>query len=99
MRLVNRGKLRSFSGIGGAACAASTCKMRLSEMEIEADEGRRIRLELFGENYYLSVFREGGGWAFMPTVPRENDPLMSRERLAVETICRVLGEATRNGND
>ena len=67
-------------------------------MEIEADEGRRIKLELFGENYYLSVFRDGAGWAFMPTVPRENDPRMSRERLAVETICRVLGEATR-GND
>ena len=68
-------------------------------MEIEADEGRRIRLELFGENYYLSVFRDGEGWAFMPTVPRENDPMMGRERLAVETICRVLGEATKNGND
>ena len=64
-------------------------------MEIEADDGRRIKLELFGENYYLSVFPEAGGWAFLPTVPRENDPRMSRERLAVETICRVLGEATR----
>ena len=64
-------------------------------MEIEADEGRRIKLELFGENYYLSVFPEDGGWAFLPTVPRENDPMMSRERLAVEEICRVLGEATR----
>ena len=68
-------------------------------MEIEADEGRRIRLNLFGENYYLSVFREGDGWAFLPTVPRENDPMMSRERLAVETICRALGEATRNGHN
>ena len=64
-------------------------------MKSEADEGRRIKLELFGENYYLSVFREGDGWAFLPTVPRENDPMMSRERLAVEEICRVLGEATR----
>ena len=64
-------------------------------MESEADDGRRIRLNLFGENYYLSVFREADGWAFLPTVPRENDPMMSRERLAVETICRVLGEATR----
>ena len=64
-------------------------------MKIEADDGRRIRLNLFCENYYLSVFREGDGWAFLPTVPRENDPMMSRERLAVETICRALGEATR----
>ncbi len=31
-------------------------------MEIEADDGRRIRLELFGENYYLSVCRGGGRW-------------------------------------
>ena len=68
-------------------------------MEIEADEGRRIRLELFGENYYLGVFKTAEGFDFIPTVPRENDPLMSRERLAVETICRVLGEATKNGND
>ena len=52
-------------------------------------------MELFGENYYLSVFRDGDGWAFMPTVPMENDPRMSRERLAVETICRALGDATR----
>ena len=68
-------------------------------MKSEADEGRRIKLELFGENYYLSVFPEDGGWAFLPTVPRENDPRMSRERLAVETICRVLGEATRGGDE
>ena len=91
--------LWSRSGIGGMACAESRWKIEWSEaMEIEADDGRRIKLELFGENYYLSVFRDGEGWAFMPTVPRENDPRMSRERLAVETICRVLGEAT-HGND
>ena len=64
-------------------------------MEIEADEGRRIRMELFGENYYLGVFKTAEGFDFITTVPRENDPRMSRERLAVETICRALGEATR----
>ena len=68
-------------------------------MEIEADEGRRIRLELFGENYYIGVFKTGDGFYFIPTVPRENDPMMSRERLAVETICSALGEATRNGHN
>ena len=47
-------------------------------MEIEADEGRRIRLELFGENYYIGVFKTGDGFYFIPTVPRENDPMMSR---------------------
>ena len=71
-------------------------------MEIEANEGRRIKLELFGENYYLSVFPEDGGWAFMPTVPRENDPMMSRERLAEvireDTVRerRVTGIGVRN---
>ena len=90
----------SRSGIGGMACAESRWKIEWSEaMEIEADEGRRIRLELFGENYYLGVFKTAEGFDFIPTVPRENDPMMGRERLAVETICRVLGEATKNGND
>ena len=64
-------------------------------MQIDPDEGRRVRMELFGENYYLCVFKTSDGFDFLPTVPRENDPMMSRERLAVETICRVLGEATR----
>ena len=64
-------------------------------MEIEADKGKRIRLELFGENYYLGIFKTAEGFDFVPTVPRENDPMMSRERLAVETICRVLNKTTR----
>ena len=64
-------------------------------MKSEADEGERVRLDLFGESYYLCVFKTADGFDFVPTVPRENDPMMSRERLAVETICRVLGEATR----
>ena len=64
-------------------------------MKSEADEGERVRLDLFGESYYLCVFRTEKGFDFVPTVPRENDPMMSRERQAVETICRVLGEATR----
>ena len=38
-------------------------------MEIEADEGRRIKLELFGENYYLSVFPGDGGWALCRQFP------------------------------
>lgn len=64
-------------------------------MEIEADKGKWVRLKLFGENYYLCVLKLEDGFDFVPTVPRENDPRMSRERLAVEEICRVLGEATR----
>ena len=64
-------------------------------MQSDPDEGKRVRLNLFGENYYLCVLKLEDGFDFVPTVPRENDPMMSRERLAVETICRVLGEATR----
>ena len=64
-------------------------------MKSESDDGKRVRLNLFGENYYLCVLKLEDGFDFVPTVPRENDPRMSRERLAVEEICRVLGEATR----
>ena len=48
---------------------------------MKADEGERVRLDLFGESYYLCVFKTADGFDFVPTVPRENDPEMSRERL------------------
>lgn len=58
--------------------------------------GQRRRVALAGENYYLTATRAAdGGIDFTPTVPRENDPAMSRERLAVETICAALSAMTR----
>lgn len=66
-------------------------------MTIDHDgEGKRIRVQLFGENYYLTATRGGDdGIDFTPTVPRENDPAMSRERQAIEVICQELSRLTR----
>ena len=62
----------------------------------QSDDGKRIRVNLFGENYYFGLFRcDDGGIDIVPTIPRENDPAMSKERKAVETICRELSVATR----
>ena len=71
-------------------------------MKSEADDGRRILVQIFGgEKYYLSAFKlNDGGWSFLPTDPRENDPREGdpqrrRERAAVEVICRALSKATQ----
>lgn len=59
-------------------------------------EGKRIRVCIDKENYYLTATRAvDGGIDFTPTVPRENDPSMSRERMAVETICREASRLSR----
>ena len=61
-----------------------------------SDDGIRIKVPIYGENYYLTVVRcSDGGIDVHPTVPRENDPAMSRERQAVEVICREVSAATR----
>ena len=58
--------------------------------------GKRIRVCIDKENYYLTATRAvDGGIDFTPTVPRENDPSMSRERMAVETICREASRLSR----
>lgn len=66
-------------------------------MAIDCDgSGKRKRIMFDGENYYLTVTRaEDGGIDFTPTVPRENDPAMSRERGVIESICRELSAMTR----
>ena len=62
----------------------------------KSDDGLRIRVPIFGENYYLTIVRcADGGIDVHPTVPRENDPSMSRERQAVEMICKEFSAATR----
>ena len=63
---------------------------------MNSDNGIRIRVPIYGENYYLTIVKsEDGGIDVHPTVPRENDPAMSRERQAVEVICREISAATR----
>ena len=61
----------------------------------EPESGKRIRISLFGENYYLTATRGVDGFDFIATVPRENDPAMSRERMAIDTICAELSALTR----
>ena len=66
-------------------------------MGLDCDgEGKCIRVCIDKENYYLTATRAlDGGIDFTPTVPRENDPSMSRERMAVETICREASRLSR----
>ena len=64
-------------------------------IQYEYDDSKRRRVEIFGENYYLTV----GKTFVSPTVPRENDPVMSREREVVETICQHITELLEELND
>lgn len=58
--------------------------------------GKRIMISIFDENYYVTGTRaDDDGIDFTPTVPRENDPAMSRERQAIEVICLELSRLTR----
>ena len=51
-----------------------------------AEDCTRLLVEIGGENYYLLV-----GDAFCSvTVPRENDPMQTKERVVAETICRKI---------
>lgn len=61
----------------------------------EFDAGMRRRVTIFGENYYLTV----GKTFVSPTVPRENDPMMTREREIIETICYHITEILEELND
>jgi len=48
-------------------------------------------VDIMGENYYLLV----GDDFVSVTVPRENDPLQSRERIVAETLCRKISALMR----
>jgi hypothetical protein len=61
----------------------------------EFDISLRRRVEIFRENYYLTV----GKTFVSPTVPRENDPTMTREREIIETICQHITELLEELND
>ncbi len=57
-------------------------------VEFKYDDCIRKAVKIFNENYYLTVGRD----FVTPTVPRENDPAMSREREVVETLCQVISD-------
>lgn len=50
------------------------------------DDGHRRLITIAGENFYLYVSPR----SVFCTVPRENDPIMSKTREIVETICREI---------
>ena len=50
---------------------------------------KRIRVTLNGENYYFAI----GEKFIYATVPRENDPTMSRDRKLIEDLCRGITQA------
>ena len=60
------------------------------------DLGKRIRLQIAGENYYLIAVRcEDGGVDFLITVPDEHRPTGQRQRETAERICAACSQATR----
>lgn len=67
-------------------------------MAIEQDgTGRRIRLSIAGENYYLIGTRshEDNGIDFTVTVPDENKPTGRARRETAERICAACSELSR----
>jgi len=56
----------------------------------------RRRVEINGENYYLTV----GRTFVTATVPHENRPDRENERLVVETLCAAISEVMESqGNE
>ena len=51
----------------------------------------RVRVEILDENYYLLI----GDDFVSVTVPRENDPMRSRERIIAETLCKNISAGMR----
>lgn len=52
----------------------------------EIDNGHRRLVTIDGENFYLYVSKR----AVFCTVPRENDPIMTKTRQIAETICQEI---------
>ena len=60
------------------------------------DLGKRVRMTIAGENYYLIAVRCGdGGVDFLITVPDENRPTGQRQRETAERICAACSELSR----
>lgn len=60
------------------------------------DTGKRIRLTIAGENYYLIAVRcDDGGLDYCVTVPDENKPTGQRQRETAERICAACSALSR----
>ena len=60
-------------------------------------EGKRVRLEVKGENYYLVATRnvDDGGIDFFVTTPEMNKPTGAARRETAERICEECSKLTR----
>lgn len=62
----------------------------------ESDDGKRLRLSIAGENYYLiGVRAPDGGLDFAITVPDQNKPTGRRRWETAEEICKACSQLTR----
>ena len=60
------------------------------------DTGKRIRLQIAGENYYLIAVRcVDGGVDFLITVPDENKATGQRQRETAERSCAACSVLSR----
>lgn len=65
-------------------------------MTQESDTGKRIRITIAGENYYLLGFRaDDGGLDFAVTVPDENKATGQRLRETAEQLCVACSQLSR----
>lgn len=65
-------------------------------MTLQADPGKRIRLQIAGENYYLIGTRaEDGGLDFTVTTPDENKLTGRARRETAERICDACSWLSR----
>jgi len=55
---------------------------------MKGENGVRIRKEIFGEFYYIVIGKDFVHF----TVPRENDPEMSRERRVLEELSETINK-------
>jgi len=62
---------------------------------IEQEKCTRQLVKIDGENYYIVV----GDTFVFPTIPRENDPAMSKTRQIVETICGAITAVMENRSE
>lgn len=62
----------------------------------QAEIGKRIRMTIAGENYYLIGTRaDDGGLDYTVTVPDENKPTGQKQRETAERICAACSDLSR----
>lgn len=62
----------------------------------KSEDGKRLKLEIAGENYYLIATRgEDGGIDYFVTVPEMNKPTGRARRETADRICAACSELSR----